>query len=150
MTKSAQRSQFVGLGICFSLTVFSAAALAQPGQGGGFGIDPRAESRTYVFEGTGEELPYCVYKSSKVTPDKPAPLIIALHGMGATPDIMCNSTTIDLAEEGGYILAAPMGYTTMGWYGSPVISFGAPPGRGAPGAAPGGRGPRATPGSAAR
>jgi predicted peptidase len=101
-----------------------------------------------MFEDTGVELPYCMFVSSKVDPDQPAPLIIALHGMGATPDIMCNSTTIDLAEEGGYILAAPMGYNTTGWFGSPVINMGgrgrgaAPadgPGRGAPGAAPGGR-----------
>jgi predicted esterase len=74
---------------------------------------------------------------------------------------MCNATTIDLAEEGGYIVAAPMGYNTTGWYGSPVISMGgrgrgaAPPngaaagGRGAPGAAAGGRGaPGAAPGAA--
>jgi dienelactone hydrolase len=38
---------------------------------------------------------------------------------------MCNQTAVELAERGGYILAAPMGYNTMGWYGSPVITFGA-------------------------
>jgi hypothetical protein len=103
--------------------------IAQPG--GGFGLDSRAESRTYHFADTDEDLPYCVYVSSKVKPDQPAPLIIALHGMGATPDIMCNSTTIDLAEEGGYIVAAPMGYNTTGWFGSPVISMGGGRGRGA-------------------
>jgi poly(3-hydroxybutyrate) depolymerase len=113
-------------------------SFAQPG--GGFGIDSRAESRSYHFADTDEDLPYCVYVSSKVKPDQPAPLIIALHGMGAPPDIMCNSTTIDLAEEGGYIVAAPMGYNTTGWYGSPVISMGGR-GRGAaPGAAGRGRG----------
>ena len=102
--------------------------IAQPG--GGFGLDSRAESRTYHFADTDDDLPYCVYVSSKVKPDQPAPLIIALHGMGATPDIMCNSTTIDLAEEGGYIVAAPMGYNTTGWFGSPVISMGGGRGRG--------------------
>jgi predicted peptidase len=103
-----------------------------------------------MFEEAGQEMPYCMYVSSKVDPDEPAPLIIALHGMGAPPDIMCNATTIDLAEEGGYILAAPMGYNTTGWYGFP---FGAGPGRGAApgarGAAPAGRGaPGAAPGAA--
>jgi dipeptidyl aminopeptidase/acylaminoacyl peptidase len=34
---------------------------------------------------------------------------------------------VDLAEEAGYILVAPMGYNTGGWYGSPV---GTGPGRG--------------------
>jgi len=122
-----------------ALSLVSAVSLAQPGQGrggrGGFGLDPRANSLTYTFEDTGEQLPYCMFVSSKVDPDEPAPLIIALHGMGAPPDIMCNSTTIDLAEEGGYILAAPMGYNTTGWYGSPVISMGGR-GRGGPPAAP--------------
>jgi poly(3-hydroxybutyrate) depolymerase len=126
-----------------ALGLVSSAVLAQPG--GGFGIDPRAEKRTYHFEDTNEELPYCMFVSSKVEPDKPAPLIISLHGMGAPPDIMCNATAIDLAEEGGYILAAPMGYNTTGWFGSPVISMGgrrgAPPGDGARRGAPGANGP---------
>ena len=127
------------------LGLVSGTGLAQPGQGrpGGFGLDPRAESRTYMFEDTGEELPYCMFVSSKVDPAEPAPLVIALHGMGAPPDIMCNSTTIDLAEEGGYILAAPMGYNTTGWYGSPVISMG---GRGP--APANGQGRGAAPGAA--
>jgi poly(3-hydroxybutyrate) depolymerase len=131
--------------VLVTLSVVFGVSSAQPGPGrGGFGIDSRADSRTYMFEDAGEEMPYCMYVSSKVTPDEPAPLIIALHGMGAPPDIMCNATTIDLAEEGGYILAAPMGYNTTGWYGFP---FGAGPGRGAApangpgrGAAPAGRG----------
>lgn len=102
----------------------SSLAVAQPGPGpGGFGADPRADSRTYTFEETGEELPYCVFASSKISADEPAPLIISLHGLGAPPSIMCNATAIDLAEEGGYILAAPMGYSVSGWYGSPVIEM---------------------------
>jgi dienelactone hydrolase len=40
---------------------------------------------------------------------------------------MMGKTAIDLAEEAGYILVAPMGYNTGGWYGSPA---GAGPGRG--------------------
>jgi dipeptidyl aminopeptidase/acylaminoacyl peptidase len=37
---------------------------------------------------------------------------------------MCNSTAVDLAESGGYILAAPMGCNEGGWYGSPVLRIG--------------------------
>lgn len=40
---------------------------------------------------------------------------------------MCNTTAVDLAEEGGYILAAPMGYSVGGWYGVPLMR---PPGGG--------------------
>jgi poly(3-hydroxybutyrate) depolymerase len=137
------------LAALLTLGLVATTSFAQPG--GGFGRDSRAESRSYHFADTDEDLPYCVYVSPKVKPDQPAPLIIALHGMGATPDIMCNSTTIDLAEEGGYIVAAPMGYNTTGWFGSPVISMGAGRGRGAapaPGQGRGAAGPgRGAPGA---
>lgn len=113
----------------------SSAMMAQPGQQGAgqqganrFAMDARAEARSYNFTETGEDLSYCIYKSSKVSHDKPAPLIIALHGMGAPASIMCNATAIDLAEAGGYIYAAPMGYNTTGWFGSPVIQMRAPGG----------------------
>ena len=106
---------------CLTVALMPYAATAQPGPGRAWTSDPRAEDRTYHFADTDEELPYCVFASSKISADEPAPLIIALHGLGAPPQIMCNSTTIDLAEEGGYIVAAPMGYNVGGWYGSPVI-----------------------------
>jgi predicted peptidase len=97
--------------------------LAQQGQRpSGFNIDPRAQSRTYHFADTDEDMPYCVFASSKVNAREAAPLIISLHGLGAGPQIMCNSTAVDLAEKGGYILAAPMGCNEGGWYGSPVLS----------------------------
>ena len=44
---------------------------------------------------------------------------------------MCRGKALDLAEDGGYILVAPMGYEVGGWYGSPVI-----PGRGRAGQPP--------------
>lgn len=97
---------------------------AAPRGGGGFAADPRAQSRSYHFADANQDMPYCVFASSKVSKDKPAPLIVSLHGMGAPPTIMCNSTAVDLAEEGGYVLVAPMGYSTTGWFGSPVISMG--------------------------
>jgi hypothetical protein len=54
---------------------------------------------------------------------------VSLHGLGIGPGFMCCGKALDLAEEGGYILVAPMGYEVGGWYGSPVI-----PGRGRAGA----------------
>lgn len=97
-----------------------------PGRGlGGFvqSNDPRVQNRTYHFTDTNENLPYCVFVSSKVSKDKKAPLIVSLHGLGVGPGIMCRGKAIDLAEEGGYIFVAPMGYSVGGWYGSPVITF---------------------------
>ena len=144
----------VGAALCLTSALWSPAILAQappgpgpgPGQGaprgGGMAADPRVESRTYHLDGANIDVPYCVYKSTKVDKSKPAPLIVALHGMGAPPSIMCNKTAVDLAEQGGYIMVAPMGYSTTGWYGSPVINMGGG-GRGPGGARPPGAGPGA-------
>ena len=135
---------FAALAACLTLSIpntvqAQAPAGAKGGKGGGKGFaqDPRAQTRTYHFEDTNEDLPYSIYVSSKVKKDQKAPLVVTLHGLGAPQTIMMGKTAVDLAEEAGYILVAPMGYNTGGWYGSPV---GAGPGRGkgkgAPAAAP--------------
>jgi predicted peptidase len=110
-----------------------AGAKGGKGKGGRFAQDPRAETRMYHFEDTNEDLPYSLYVSSKVKKNKKAPLIVTLHGLGAPQTIMMSKTAVDLAEEGGYILVAPMGYNTSGWYGSPGVGGGAGRGKGAPG-----------------
>jgi predicted peptidase len=111
-----------------------AAKQAAKGKGSGFikSNDPRVQNRTYHFADTNEDLPYCVFVSSKVSKDKKNPLIISLHGLGIGPGYMCQGKAIDEAEAGGYILAAPMGYNTGGWYGSPIINTGGRGGKGAP------------------
>ncbi|WEK47733.1 MAG: prolyl oligopeptidase family serine peptidase [Candidatus Andeanibacterium colombiense] len=83
--------------------------------------DPRVKQESYTFAPTGEEMKYTLYVSSKVKPDVPAPLIVALHGMGGDSNFILRGKLVDLAEAGGYIVVAPMGYNTVGWYGSPVI-----------------------------
>lgn len=89
--------------------------------------DPRAQQKSYTFAPTGEEMKYVLYVSSKVKPDVPAPLIVALHGFGGDANFIVRDKLIDLAEEGGYIVVGPMGYNTSGWYGSPVIALGNQP-----------------------
>jgi predicted peptidase len=114
------------------------------GKGGArFAQDPRAQARTYHFADTNEDLPYSVFVSSKVKPGQKAPMVVTLHGLGAPQTIMMSKTAVDLAEEGGYILVAPMGYNVGGWYGSPVINMN---GRGPGGV---GKGPAAPPPAAA-
>jgi predicted peptidase len=84
------------------------------------------------FAETNQEIPYSLFVSSKVKKNKKAPLIVTLHGIGGTHLTMMRPNAIDLAEAGGYILLAPMGYNPRGWYGAP-----APRGRrGAPPAPP--------------
>ena len=124
---------FAALAAWLTLSIPDTAQAQAPagakGKGGGKGFaqDPRAQTRTYHFEDTNEDLPYSLYVSSKVKKDQKAPLVVTLHGLGAPQTIMMGKTAVDLAEEAGYILVAPMGYNTGGWYGSPV---GTGPGRG--------------------
>ena len=113
-----------------------AAGGQQAGRGGGRGaVDSRVQQRTYTFADTGEQMPYALFVSSKVSKDKKAPLIVSLHGLGGDQNTMVRETlgSVELAEQGGYILLAPMGYNSGGWYGIPPN---APRGGGAGAAAP--------------
>ena len=49
------------------------------------------------------------------------PLVVALHGLGGDQNSLVRQVhrTVDFAEDGGYILVAPMGYNSGGWYGIP-------------------------------
>src|SRR5688572_24677800 len=105
-----------------AVTPQGAAGAPQEGRGGGRGrVDPRVQQRTYTFADTKEQLPYALFVSSKVSKDKKNPLIVALHGLGGTQDTMVRESyrAVELAEQGGYILVAPMGYNSGGWYGIP-------------------------------
>jgi predicted esterase len=130
-----------------------ATGAAPAGGGGQRGrVDPRVQQKTYLFAETNEQIPYALYVSSKVSRDKKNPLIISLHGLGGTQDTMVREDlrSVQLAEEGGYILVTPMGYNCGGWYGIPGgaprggAGGGAGRGAGAPGAgAPQGAAPQA-------
>jgi predicted esterase len=94
-----------------------------PGRGrGGRGpqpLDPRAQIRMHHFAEMNEDIAYALFVSSRVKKDKKAPMIVTLHGLGGTHTTMMRPNAIDLAEAGGYILLAPMGYNPRGWYGIP-------------------------------
>jgi alpha-beta hydrolase superfamily lysophospholipase len=47
--------------------------------------------------------------------------------MGGDANFIVRDRLIDLAEEGGYIVAGPLGYNVVGWFGSPVIAMGGGP-----------------------
>lgn len=116
---------------------------------GGDPVDDRVELREYLFTDTNEMLPYAVFVSSKVTKDKKAPIVLALHGMGGNHGTFMRSQCVEEAEKNGYILIGAMGYSPNGPFG---MNFGmggrgtgAPSGRGGmpgrgsvPGAAAGG------------
>ncbi|MGH9241911.1 MAG: prolyl oligopeptidase family serine peptidase [Vicinamibacterales bacterium] len=123
-----------------------APAAQAPGRGRGpQPVDSRVQIRTHHFAETNEDIPYALFVSSKVRKDQKAPLIVTLHGLGGTHTTMMRPNAIDLAEAGGYILLAPMGYNPRGWFGAPAPQGrrGAPPANAAPNAAPNAAAPNA-------
>ena len=83
--------------------------------------------RHYFLEGANEIMPYRIYVPTKYDGRTTFPLIIALHGLGATQDSFFEfyeKRFPKLAEEHGYIVAAPLGYRPDGAYGK--LMFGHP------------------------
>jgi predicted peptidase len=81
--------------------------------------DDRVEGRSYLFEGTGVEVPYALFVPSGYDASGEWPLMVALHGLGRPYDWMMGyDGFIDLAEHHGFIVAAPLGYHPRGWYGA--------------------------------
>lgn len=125
------------LGACLAMALPVAVVAQVPGGGARpngpprmpmtIAPDPRVQQRSYDFADTKEKLAYTLFVSSKVSKDKPAPLIVALHGLGGDSNFIVRGRLVDLAEEGGYIVVGPMGYNVGGWYGSPVVVFGGRP-----------------------
>jgi len=83
----------------------------------------RILTRKYDFKEAGKEMQYTLYLPKKYDPknDKQAkfPLIVALHGLRSNPQqIIRYPGLTKQAEQHGYIVVAPMGYNSRGWYGS--------------------------------
>jgi predicted peptidase len=96
----------------------------------------RIEKRTYEFKEAGKSMEYTLFVHSKYDKEQKTPLMLALHGLGGNPVQMMRSKGLtDQAEKYGYIVVAPMGYNSGGWYGAqgPGKGFG---GKGKVGDAP--------------
>jgi len=143
--KVIMRTGSIGMAVCLVIVLVQIpAACAQPGsygQPGGFGQpgvfgqpggDSRVKMKSYRLEETGEKIEYALFVSSKVKKKKKNkenekyPLIMFLHGWGAGPAVFMRGKMLDLAQDEGYIVVAPMGY-------QPDAGFGAPMGSGPPG-----------------
>jgi poly(3-hydroxybutyrate) depolymerase len=84
--------------------------------------------RHYLLEEAGEIMPYRLYVPTKYDGKTAYPLIVALHGLGATEDSIFDAygpNFLNLAEQHGYIVAAPLGYRVDGAYGRPLFAAGA-------------------------
>ena len=76
--------------------------------------------RHYLLDAAAEIMPYRMYVPTGYTGARAFPLIIALHGLGGTEDSFFDGYDKKfppLAEQHGYIVAAPLGYRVDGGYG---------------------------------
>jgi predicted peptidase len=123
----------VALCLLFSLALAQDRGTGQSdpvaGQQRRIGMDPvddRVQLREYHFNDTDETLPYAVFVSTKVTKDKKAPLVLALHGFSGNHGTFMRTQCVDEAEKNGYILVGAMGYSPSGSFGMPMGGRGAP------------------------
>ena len=78
--------------------------------------------RHYLLDAAREMLPYRMYVPTTYNASRSFPLIVALHGLGGTEDSffeggLYGGVLPKLAEQHGYIVAAPLGYRVDGSYG---------------------------------
>jgi predicted peptidase len=123
------------IALIVSLPFMLNAALAQPRPG--FGPPPPSEElarqpqtkgakgdqqRHYFFAAAKQEMPYRLYVPKSYDPAKKSPLVVALHGFGGNQDYFFSLVPglAELCERHGFIFVAPMGYSTGGWYGTPL------------------------------
>lgn len=112
MHSVATRLHTLALGL-LALLLASASLTAAPQQ------KERAEKRSYFFEDAKQDIEYRLYVPKSYDKEKATPLIVLLHGLGSTPHQVIGYEGItDEAEKRGYIVVAPYGYNSRGWYGS--------------------------------
>lgn len=80
--------------------------------------------RHYLLQGANEIMPYRVYVPKAYSASKATPLVIALHGLGGNEDGFFDNyekLPPQLAEQHGFLLAAPLGFRRDGFYGSGIM-----------------------------
>jgi predicted peptidase len=81
------------------------------------------QHRTYNFAAAKKEMPYRLYVPTTWDGQSRLPLIVMLHGAGSDENRymdMNNKQMIRLAEQHGYVLVSPLGYSPLGAYGTPL------------------------------
>ena len=99
---------------------FAARTLADPIDAGPTDERGKVVHRSYVFTAAqNKTIPYAIFVPTSYDKTKPAPLVVLLHGLHNTPEqIMGYKGITQEAEKRGYIVVAPDGYNSDGWYGS--------------------------------
>jgi predicted esterase len=83
--------------------------------------------RHHWLAGADEVMPYRVYVPKAYSSSRPAPLVVALHGLGGTEDSFFDQyqrQPVQLAEKHGFLMAAPLGYRVDGAYGARLFAAG--------------------------
>src|SRR5437588_6525448 len=71
----------------------------------------RIEKKSYEFKDAGKEMEYALFVPTGYDKEKKTPLVIALHGLGGSPQQFIRTRGLtDQAEKHGFIVVAPMGY----------------------------------------
>ncbi len=105
----------LALAACMTSTAFAQDATARPPTGD--------QQRRYVFTPTGQEIPYRIYVPTRWDGRAALPILLFLHGAGADERTyldMADGQVRKLAEQHGYIVVSPLGFTPMGAFGSPL------------------------------
>jgi len=124
MTAFRVRALTIGLAAAIVLATLLACTKVTVGQENASDDDATSklgqiQTRTYDFKAAGKKMEYTLFVPSGYQKDKKTPLIVALHGLFGNPQQMIRYRGLtQLAEKHGYIVVAPMGYNSRGWYGS--------------------------------
>jgi len=81
------------------------------------------QHRKYHFAAANVDTPYRLYVPTSWDGKSQLPLVVMLHGAGSDENWYVDANDkqlIHLAEQHGYILVSPLGYTRMGAYGTPL------------------------------
>jgi poly(3-hydroxybutyrate) depolymerase len=81
------------------------------------------QHRDYVFSPTGQRMPYRVYVPTTWDGKASLPILLMLHGAGANENTymdQANGLLMKLAEQHGFIVVSPIGFTPLGAYGNPL------------------------------
>ncbi len=104
---------------CFALTLVLSATAFLIAEDEPKTPNSRIQAKSYDFKEAGKEMRYALFVPSSYDKAKKSPLMVALHGLGSNPhQIIRYPGLVPQAEKHGYIVVAPMGYNSHGWYGS--------------------------------
>lgn len=81
------------------------------------------QHRTYNFPAANKTMPYRLYVPTTWDGQSRLPLIVMLHGAGSDENRYMDSNDKQLerlAEQHGYVVVSPLGYSPMGAYGTPL------------------------------